>query len=249
MRELTVQTERRTQLVDITRPGRDALDGADGAAAALVYVPHTTAGLTINEHADPAVARDFERALERIVADGLGLGAHRGGRGERALAHPRRADGPAGLIPLEDGELALGTWQGIFFCEFDGPREPHGLRHDAALIEVEGLTKRFGRDAGGRRASASASSRGTITGFLGPNGAGKTTTLRSLLGLVHPDAGTRDGRSACLPRARRPARPRRRGARGQRGAPRALGPEPPARARRGGRHARRASTRCSRSSS
>jgi thiamine phosphate synthase YjbQ (UPF0047 family) len=75
---LTVRTERQSQLVDITRLVRDAVTGKSGSAV-LVYVPHTTAGVTINEHADPMVARDFE--------------------------------------------MALGTWQGIFFCEFDGPRE------------------------------------------------------------------------------------------------------------------------------
>ncbi len=78
MREITVKTERRTQLIDITHQVRQALDGLSGAAA-LVYVPHTTAGVTINEHADPMVARDFETALERIVPDGLELAAHRGG--------------------------------------------------------------------------------------------------------------------------------------------------------------------------
>ena len=71
MHELTIKTERRTQLLDITSQVRDAVAGASGAAV-LVYVPHTTAGLTINEHADPAVARDFEAALERIVPEGWG---------------------------------------------------------------------------------------------------------------------------------------------------------------------------------
>ena len=69
MRELAVRTECRSQLVDITQLVREAVVDADGAAV-LVYVPHTTAGVTINEHADPAVARDFEAALERIVDEG-----------------------------------------------------------------------------------------------------------------------------------------------------------------------------------
>ena len=69
MREIRLRTDRRTQLVDITRDVQEALGGANGASAALVFVPHTTAGVTINEHADPAVARDFEAALERIVCD------------------------------------------------------------------------------------------------------------------------------------------------------------------------------------
>jgi secondary thiamine-phosphate synthase enzyme len=123
MRELRVRTERQSQLVDITREVRDAVRGADGAAA-LVYVPHTTAGVTINEHADPAVARDFEAALERIVpADWTWQHVEEGE--ENAPTHIRASlMGPSVLIPLRDGgELALGTWQGVFLCEFDGPRE------------------------------------------------------------------------------------------------------------------------------
>ena len=100
MREFMVKTERRSQLVDITRQVQAALGELDGASAALVYVPHTTAGVTINEHADPAVARDFEAALERIVAEDWPLAAHRGGRGERADAHPRRVHGLHVLVPL-----------------------------------------------------------------------------------------------------------------------------------------------------
>jgi secondary thiamine-phosphate synthase enzyme len=121
MQELTVRTERRTQLVDITGDVRAAVNG-QGGSAALVYVPHTTAGITINEHADPAVARDFEAALERLVGDGWGWQHVEEGE-ENAPSHIRASlMGPQVLIPLRDGELALGTWQGIFFCELDGPR-------------------------------------------------------------------------------------------------------------------------------
>src|SRR4051794_18756539 len=120
MHELTVRTERRTQVLDITRQVRDAV-ASDGSAV-LVYVPHTTAGVTINEHADPAVARDFERALERIVGDDWGWEHIEAGE-ENAPSHVRALlAGPQVVIPLRDGQLALGTWQGIFFCEFDGPR-------------------------------------------------------------------------------------------------------------------------------
>jgi secondary thiamine-phosphate synthase enzyme len=123
MRELRVRTERQSQLVDITREVREAVRGSAGAAA-LVYVPHTTAGVTINEHADPAVARDFEAALERIVPSEWSWQHVEEGE-ENAPTHIRAAFmGPSVLIPLRDGgELALGTWQGVFFCEFDGPRE------------------------------------------------------------------------------------------------------------------------------
>lgn len=120
MREIRLCTERRTQLLDITRQVEEAV--GDGTAA-LVYVPHTTAGVTINEHADPAVARDFEAALERIVGEGWGWQHVEEGE-ENAPAHIRAAlMGPQVLVPLADGRLALGVWQGIFFCELDGPRE------------------------------------------------------------------------------------------------------------------------------
>ena len=122
MREFTVQTERRSQLVDITARVRDAVADLDGAAAVLVYVPHTTAGVTINEHADPAVARDFEAALERIVSEDWPWQHVEEGE-ENAPTHVRAAFmGSDALVPVKDGRLALGTWQGIFLCEFDGPR-------------------------------------------------------------------------------------------------------------------------------
>ena len=122
MREISVRTERRTQLLEITREVQEAVDGTD-AAAALVFVPHTTAGLTINEHADPAVARDFERALERMVGEGWGWEHIEAGE-ENAPSHIRAAlMGPQVVVPVEGGRLALGTWQGIFFCELDGPRD------------------------------------------------------------------------------------------------------------------------------
>jgi secondary thiamine-phosphate synthase enzyme len=122
VREIAVRTERKTQLVDITREVAAALEDAEGGSAALVYVPHTTAGVTINEHADPAVARDFEAALERLVGDSWGWEHVEAGE-ENAPSHIRASlMGPQVLVPLRDGRLALGTWQGIFFCELDGPR-------------------------------------------------------------------------------------------------------------------------------
>ena len=175
MREISVRTERRTQLLEITREVEEAVDGTD-AAAALVFVPHTTAGLTINEHADPAVARDFERALERMVGEGWGWEHIEAGE-ENAPSHIRAAlMGPQVVVPVEGGRLALGTWQGIFFCELDGPRDRKVLVYIALVIEVENLSKRFGKT----QAVAGLSFRvepGAITGFLGPNGAGKSTTL------------------------------------------------------------------------
>src|SRR5881275_2375296 len=114
MRELALRTDRRTQLVDITAKVREAVDGANGASAALVYVPHTTAGVTINEGADPAVARDFEAALEKIVEDGWRWQHVEDPDGPNAPSHVRGSlIGPQVLVPLDDGKLGLGRWQGI----------------------------------------------------------------------------------------------------------------------------------------
>jgi secondary thiamine-phosphate synthase enzyme len=124
MQEITLRTERRTQLVDITARVQAALDSGNGAAAALVYVPHTTAGVTINEGADPAVARDLESALEKVVDDRWEWKHVEDPDGPNAPSHIRASlMSPQILVPLDDGKLALGRWQGIFFCEFDGPRE------------------------------------------------------------------------------------------------------------------------------
>ena len=123
MREFSVTTQKRSQLVDITELVKAALGDLNGASAALVYVPHTTAGVTINEHADPAVARDFEAALEKIVSEDWPWEHIEEGE-ENAPTHIRAAFmGSDVLVPVREGKLALGTWQGIFFCEFDGPRE------------------------------------------------------------------------------------------------------------------------------
>jgi secondary thiamine-phosphate synthase enzyme len=121
--EIRLRSARRSHVVDITSDVRDAVAGEAGSAV-LVYVPHTTAGVTINEHADPAVARDFEAALERMVDDGWPWQHVEPGE-ENAPTHVRAAlMGPSVLVPIHgDGSLALGTWQGIFFCEFDGPRD------------------------------------------------------------------------------------------------------------------------------
>ncbi len=123
MREIQVRTERRSHVLDITDRVRKAIAGENGSAV-LVYVPHTTAGLTVNEHADPAVARDFESALQRIVDESWSWEHVEEGE-ENAPTHVRASlMGPSVVIPLrEDGDLALGTWQGIFLCEFDGPRD------------------------------------------------------------------------------------------------------------------------------
>jgi secondary thiamine-phosphate synthase enzyme len=121
VRELEISTERRTQLVDVTADVSAALEDARGSAA-LVYVPHTTAAVTINEHIDPELLTDFENALETMV-DGGWSWRHADADGPNGPSHVRASlIGPQVLVPLREGALALGTYQGIFFCEFDGPR-------------------------------------------------------------------------------------------------------------------------------
>ena len=122
MHELSLQSERRTQLIDITERVREAVAG-EGGAAVLVYVPHTTAAITINEKIDPVLVEDLERAFEKVVGDDWGW-RHDDIDGPNGPSHGRASvAGAQVLVPLRDGELALGTYQGIFFCEFDGPRD------------------------------------------------------------------------------------------------------------------------------
>jgi secondary thiamine-phosphate synthase enzyme len=122
MREIDLRTDRKTQLLNITEQVRKALGGNGDASAALVYVPHTTAGVTINEKIDPELVEDFEEAFERIVGNDWRW-RHDDADGPNAPAHVRASlVSPQVLVPVEGGELVLGTYQGIFFCEFDGPR-------------------------------------------------------------------------------------------------------------------------------
>ena len=97
---------------------RSAVEG-HGEGAAVVYVPHTTAGVTINENVDPSVRADLEMALERLVPSDLPF-THLEGNSD---AHTKASlMGSSATIPLAGGRLQLGTWQGIYLAEFDGPR-------------------------------------------------------------------------------------------------------------------------------
>jgi len=124
VREINLKTDRRTQLIEITDLVRDALGEPNVASAALVYVPHTTAGVAINERIDPELVGDLENAFQKVVSDDWEW-KHDDQDGPNAPSHARAslASSPQVLIPLRGGSLGLGTYQGIFFCEFDGPRE------------------------------------------------------------------------------------------------------------------------------
>ncbi|MFH0953862.1 MAG: secondary thiamine-phosphate synthase enzyme YjbQ [Verrucomicrobiota bacterium] len=121
MKQIAIRTHGRTQFVDITRQVQAAVEDLglrDGTAT--VFVPHTTAGITINEHADPDVVRDLQAVLDRLVPWSGGY-AHDEGN---AAAHVKSSlMGSSVRVLVSGGCLRLGTWQGIFLCEFDGPRE------------------------------------------------------------------------------------------------------------------------------
>src|SRR6266699_736644 len=121
MKTLRIKTARRTQFVDITREVEHAVrDSGVKQGLCYVYVPHTTAGVSINEHADPDVASDLEGVFDRLVPD---KGPYRHAEGNTDSHAKAVMVGASQVIFVERGKLALGTWQGVFFCEFDGPRE------------------------------------------------------------------------------------------------------------------------------
>jgi secondary thiamine-phosphate synthase enzyme len=120
METLSIRTSSRTDLRDITREVAAAVErtGA-GQGVCVVYVPHTTAGVTINENADPAVRADIDSTLDRMVPWN---GPYRHMEGNAAAHVKASMVGFSALVPVDSGRLVLGTWQGIYFCEFDGPR-------------------------------------------------------------------------------------------------------------------------------
>jgi secondary thiamine-phosphate synthase enzyme len=120
MQTFPVKTSQREQLVDVTRQVQQALD-ALGATTGLCHVwsPHTTCGVTVNENADPDVPADMLKWFREAIPQD---GGFRHGEGN-ADAHIKTSlVGCYQLVPVRDGKLALGRWQGIFLCEFDGPR-------------------------------------------------------------------------------------------------------------------------------
>lgn len=115
-----IHTQRREQMVDITREIKDAVE-ASGVprGRVLVYCPHTTAAVTVNEAADPDVPADILAGLAALVP-AEGPWRHREGNSDAHLK--ATLVGASVDIPIIEGRLALGTWQGVFLCEFDGPR-------------------------------------------------------------------------------------------------------------------------------
>ena len=119
MIRIGLKTSRRSELLEITELVAREMAGAPFSGVCLVYVPHTTAGVVINENADPSVRLDIENFLARLVPRGGGWRHLEG----NADSHVKASlAGSSVMVAVEKGRLNLGTWQGIFFCEFDGPR-------------------------------------------------------------------------------------------------------------------------------
>ena len=120
LRYINVRSSQRSEFIDITEKVNEVLKEA-GIVSGIcyVYVPHTTAAVTINEGADPSVHRDIQNALTRLVPQEMNY-SHREGNAD---AHIKSSIiGTSQLVIIDEGRLVLGTWQAVYFCEFDGPR-------------------------------------------------------------------------------------------------------------------------------
>ena len=118
--EISIRSRNRTELLDITeRLNKIIQDSGVEDGLMLVFVPHTTAAVTINENADPSVQEDILSELNRLVPLN---GSYRHTEGNSAAHVKSTLLGPSQTLFVEKGRLALGTWQGVYFCEFDGPR-------------------------------------------------------------------------------------------------------------------------------
>ena len=122
MHVLKVRSHQREELVEFTGEVQRALnESGEREGVVVLYVQHTTAGLTVNENADPDVPRDMLHALRTLIPQ-HGMGFRHGE--QNSDAHIKASlTGPSVTIPFKDGKLLLGRWQGIFLCEFDGGRE------------------------------------------------------------------------------------------------------------------------------
>ncbi len=121
MQTFQVQTRRRDEMIEITDRVRQAVGEARvSQGTVVVYIPHTTAGVTINENADPDVVHDMLKQLDQMVPWSQPFYRH--GEGNSASHVKASMMGSSVTILIQDGQLVLGTWQGVWFCEFDGPR-------------------------------------------------------------------------------------------------------------------------------
>jgi len=121
IKKLQVKTSHRTEMIDVTSKVQAALvESKLTSGVCTIYVPHTTAAVTINENADPSVRRDILEFLEKNIPHSAAYHHTEG----NADSHIKASlVGSSTSVLFEEGKLMLGTWQGIFFCEFDGPRQ------------------------------------------------------------------------------------------------------------------------------
>ena len=120
MKTVEVASRQQVELIDVTAEVRQAIRNSGvQTGTAVLFVPHTTAGVTINENADPDVARDIVMELNRIVPFEDG---YRHAEGNSAAHLKSSLIGASETLLVENGAPLLGTWQGVYFCEFDGPR-------------------------------------------------------------------------------------------------------------------------------
>lgn len=119
-KEIKLDTAQRSQFLDITRQLREYLREIKAQNGVVtVFVPHTTAAVTVNENADPSVVGDLIRTLEKLIPH---AGDYRHAEGNSDAHLKSSLLGCSLQLPVENGDLCLGTWQGVYFCEFDGPR-------------------------------------------------------------------------------------------------------------------------------
>ena len=120
MKTFTVKTSARFEMIDVTRQITDIISKAGvGSGLCHVFIPHTTAAVTINENADPDVPRDIINILDRLIPL---HGPYRHGEGNSAAHVKASLMGTSETVLIENGQPVLGTWQSVFLCEFDGPR-------------------------------------------------------------------------------------------------------------------------------
>lgn len=120
MQSIAIKTTRRTQILDVTNEVQRVVSSLGvRTGTCLLYVPHTTAGILINEHADPDVASDAEGTLDRLIP---AAGPYRHAEGNSDSHVKTILSGVTQFVFVEDAKLFLGRWQGIFLAEFDGPR-------------------------------------------------------------------------------------------------------------------------------
>src|SRR5882672_10906845 len=182
---IELPTTKKQEMIDVTKRVR-AIVAASNVQSGLcsIFCGHTTGAITVNENTDPDVQTDILNALERAVPRNEKYYKHEEGN---AHAHAKAAVlGFSETIPVQGGKLALGTWQAIYFCEFDGPRNRKLV---VTVLHALGLSIRYGPKVLLDEASFTLGQHDRV-GLIGPNGSGKSTLMKIVAGSVEPDGGS-----------------------------------------------------------